>query len=111
MAAYDPPPSPASAPVPNIDVLELTRVRLELAVDAAAIGSFDWDLQTNSLTWDERMNALIGQTLGANPTVEDFVDRILPADRAGVEQATQEAIRSCTGLEADFRFIDDAGAT
>jgi serine phosphatase RsbU (regulator of sigma subunit)/PAS domain-containing protein len=95
----------------NVDALELARVRLELAVDAAGIGSYDWDLQSGELTWDERMSALIGVAFDTKPTVDDFVARILPTDRPEVERVTTEAIRTCTDLRADFRFIDEAGAT
>jgi PAS domain S-box-containing protein len=36
--------------------------RLEIALNSAAIGSWDWDLQSNEVTWDERMFQLYGRT-------------------------------------------------
>ena len=32
----------------------------ELAIDAAGVGTFDWDLSTGALTWDERLLELFG---------------------------------------------------
>ncbi len=93
------------------DELETIRLRHELAVDAAGIGSFDWDLATNRLVWDERMSALMVSGVPAEPAVQDFVDHILPADREAVGRATQQAIREGGDLRVDFRIIDDGGAT
>jgi PAS domain S-box-containing protein len=101
-----------SKPVEGVaNGIELTRLRLQLAVEVAGIGSYDWDLRTGALTWDSRMQALIGSDEVFEPTVDEFVARILPADRDGVAAATREAVRSGTELSADFRFIDPAGAT
>jgi serine phosphatase RsbU (regulator of sigma subunit) len=102
---------PSAPPTPGADDLEITRIRLELAVDAAAIGSFDWDLQAGKLVWDDRMKALMGTRLPGQPTVQDFAARILPADRDAVESATNAAIRTCSDLRVDFRYIDEEGAT
>ena len=40
--------------------LETSTVRLDLGFAAANIGSFDWDLRTNELHWDERLMELFG---------------------------------------------------
>ncbi len=91
--------------------LEAMRLRHELATDAAAIGGFDWDLTTDALEWDSRMKILMGTPSPAQPTVTDFVDRILPADRDAVAEASRKAIRGCGDLRVEFRVIDEAGAT
>ncbi len=90
---------------------QAARLRLELAVDAAAIGGFEWDLATNELIWDERMRVLLGVDPGVRPSVDGFVRRILPADRPDVERANERAIARCGDLRVDFRIIDEAGAT
>jgi PAS domain S-box-containing protein len=97
--------------ISDIDAFELIRLRLQLAVDVAGIGSYDWNVQTGALSWDSRMRELIGASVAIGPTVEEFVARILPADRDSVAMATREALRTGTELRADFRFIDPAGAT
>lgn len=87
------------------------RLRLELAVDAAAIGGFEWDLVTNELSWDERMRRLLGVDPDTPASVDSFVRRILPADRGAVDRVYQRAIAECGDLRVDFRIIDEAGAT
>ncbi|HEX4015865.1 MAG TPA: SpoIIE family protein phosphatase [Frankiaceae bacterium] len=93
------------------DDARAAQLRLELAVDAAAIGGFEWDLVTNELIWDERMRMLLGVDADAQPSVEGFVRRILPADRAAVERANERAIALSGDLRVDYRIIDEAGAT
>ena len=39
---------------------EASRLRFDLAIDAAGIGSFDYDLLTGELTWDDRLIELFG---------------------------------------------------
>lgn len=99
------------APLDAVDELGVVRLRLELAVDAAAIGGFDWDLQTDGLVWDDRMKALLGAAATDRPSITSFLERILPADRPAVEAAARDAIDTCGDLRADFRVIDEAGAT
>ena len=46
--------TPAGAGGPDRDT-EATRLRFDLAIDAAGIGSFDWDLTSGRLEWDDRL--------------------------------------------------------
>lgn len=86
-------------------------LRFELAAAAAGIGTFEWDLATNELTWDARLRALLGFEAEEPATVQRFVGRILPADQPAVEHAAAEAIRVGGQLRIDFRIIDTTGAT
>ena len=44
----------------SVDDREAERLRGELAIDAAGIGTFDWDLVTGRLDWDARLVELFG---------------------------------------------------
>jgi len=39
--------------------------RLNLALSSAEMATWDWDLSTGVIWWDERMHALFGMPLGA----------------------------------------------
>ena len=43
-----------------VDEYENDRLRWGLAIDAAGIGTFDWDLVTGKLTWDDQLNRMFG---------------------------------------------------
>ena len=55
--------------------------RLELAMDAASIGMWDWDLDTDRMTWTRQAYLITGvpeQDFGGR--AEEFFGRLLPAD-------------------------------
>ncbi|WP_245886481.1 SpoIIE family protein phosphatase [Kineococcus xinjiangensis] len=81
-------------------------LRWQLAIDAAGIGSWDWDLRTGRLTWDERLLELFG--LGAadfDGTIESFNARVHPDDLARVGQALSEAIECCGTVDLEYRTV------
>lgn len=78
--------------------------RLRLAIEAAAVGTFDWDMQTNDFIYSERLAQIFGYQGRGNLLHEDFSDAIHPADIPARTKAHEEAIR--TGiLFYDVRLI------
>ncbi|SDD39155.1 PAS domain S-box-containing protein [Geodermatophilus telluris] len=101
------PPRPLS---PLSDDPEVSRLRFELAIDAAGIGSFDWDLVTGRLTWDEQLLALFGFEEGEfGETIDAFAARLHPDDRERTLQALQGAIDTCGDYAAEFRAVLPSG--
>ena len=91
--------------------LETDRLRVELAVDAAGIGSFDWDLVTGRLSWDERLLHIFGYDReGFDQTIDAFLVRCHPDDRERVGEALQTAIQTGGEYSAEYR-IDPSGRT
>jgi len=91
---------------------EAHRLRFELAIDAAEIGSFDWDLTTGRLVWDDRMVELLGYHREAfDETVESFVRRLHPEDRDRTLEAMRTAIESCGEFDSGFRIVLPSGET
>jgi len=67
--------------------------RLRLAVEAAAIGAWDFNPVTGELRWDERCKALFGLSADAPVTYEGaFLAGLHPDDRERVDRAVQAAI-------------------
>ncbi len=65
-----------------------TERRLRLAQESAAIGTFDYDLRTGALHWDDRARALFGISPGAPVSFESsYLPGLHPEDRARVEAA------------------------
>jgi PAS domain S-box-containing protein len=83
---------------------EAERVMWQLAVDAADIGTFDWDLRTGQLRWDDRLLEVFGIDREAfGGTIDDFMAALHPDDVPRVTQALKEAIASCGDYAAEFR--------
>ena len=79
--------------------LESSSVRLDLGFAAASIGSFDWNLVTNALHWDDRLMELFGyESETYVPHIDSFSVRLHPDDRAKTEAAIARAIESLRRL-------------
>ncbi|WP_346620913.1 SpoIIE family protein phosphatase [Blastococcus montanus] len=89
---------------------EAHRLRFELAIDAAGIGSFDWNLVTGRLLWDDRMLALFGyERADFDEAIESFVARVYPDDRERTTEALQAAIDGLADYDAEFRVVLPSG--
>ncbi len=92
--------------------LERDRMRWELAVSAGGVGSFDWDLRTGTLVWDDRLLQIFGFTRAEfGRTIDAFNSRLHPDDAARVGQALDEAIAGSTTYEAEYRVVLPGGVT
>ncbi len=88
------------------DALQRSRERLFLATKSARIGIWDWDVETNELTWDDRMYELYG----IRP--EDFGGAyaawragLYPEDQALGEAAIESALRGTKDFDIEFRVL------
>lgn len=91
---------------------EASRVLSELAVQAGEIGTFDLDLPTGRLTWDDRMLELFGYARDAfESTLDSFTDRVHPDDRERVARAIESAIAECGALVVEYRVVRPDGTT
>jgi PAS domain S-box-containing protein len=90
--------------------LESSTVRLDLGFAAADIGSFDWNLVTNALHWDDRLMELFGYASEPYvPHIDSFSVRLHPDDRAKTEAAINRAVQSLGEYEADYRVVHPDG--
>lgn len=81
-----------------------SRQRWDIAVEAAGIGSFDWDLTTDRVDWDERLQAMFGYAPGEFvPHITNAFARIDAEDRPALDAAIAAAIESCGDYKAEFR--------
>ncbi len=98
-------PESSAAPADPISATEWNARHLRLAIDAAGVALWSWDVDTDSFTMDER--AYILWDLPAQPFVsfENLSAKIHPADRDRV-RAAFAATRGIVGsYEIDFRII------
>jgi PAS domain S-box-containing protein len=91
---------------------ESRQLAWELAIDAAEVGTFDWDLVTGHLEWDHELLQLFGyQEDTFDGTIEAFDVRVHPDDRLRVRQALQDAVDTCSGYAAEYRVVRPDGTT
>ena len=91
---------------------EADRARWSLAMDAGQVGSFDWHLATDELTWDQRLIDIFGlteETFDGN--IAAFNRAVLPEDAERVGQAIARAIDTLGIYEAEYRIVLPDGGT
>jgi serine phosphatase RsbU (regulator of sigma subunit)/PAS domain-containing protein len=78
---------------------ETVLLRLDLAMDAAGVGSWDWDLATGELMWDDRLRSMFGYAWGDfDNTIDAHHRRVHHEDLPRVSAALDTAI----GGEGDY---------
>lgn len=90
--------------------LELSEERLSLAQEIAHFGHWDWDLETDELTWSDEVYRIIGlvpQELRATP--ELFMQSVHSADRAEVQAALVATARAGAPYELRYRVVRPDG--
>lgn len=105
---------PATIVAFYIDLTEIERVqaelkkdreRLQIAQQAARIGTFEWNIQTNESTWTPELEALYGLPTGSyGGNYQNWVEMLHPDDRAFAQQQMQAAATNGGELEMEFRI-------
>ncbi len=86
--------------------LAASRVRFDVALEAAEVGSFDLDVATGRLEWDERMAELFGYAPGEGPDdLDASMARVFEEDRGGVRAAIAEAVSALGRFFVEYRVV------
>ncbi|MDY3553519.1 PAS domain S-box protein [Gemmata sp. JC717] len=93
------------------DALRRSEERLRLALSAARMGTWTWDVAADAHRRDASLNALLG--LPAADTVSPFAEflaHIHPDDREAVRAAFDQSVRHGRPLNVEFRVVRPDGA-
>lgn len=93
------------------EAVQQTRLRLQLAQDAAGVGTFDWVIQGNQGHWSPELLGILGLTEGKfGGTYEDWIATIHPEDRERAAQSITQALEMGT-LDDEWRVLRPDGMT
>ena len=85
--------------------LRQSEQRLRLALEAARMGSWDWNISTNEVICSENVEAILGLPSGSfDGTFAGFQQLIHPADRQAVDHAINRSIEGRSDYEVEFRM-------
>jgi PAS domain S-box-containing protein len=91
--------------------LALSEARLAEAQRTAHVGSFEWDLRSDVVTWTDELHRIYGLEPGQFVgTIEDFLARIYPEDLELTRQAVLEARRNPGPFSYDHRIVRADGS-
>jgi PAS domain S-box-containing protein len=78
--------------------------RLRFAQQAANLGSWEWNLDTNELWWSDTICSLHGYAIGEiHPTYEAWINFAIPEDREKVTRGLLSAAQQGTKYDVDYR--------
>jgi PAS domain S-box-containing protein len=89
--------------------LAQSEAKLRMSLEAAQMGTWDWDVLSNQLVWDDRCKALFGLEPAAPMTYERFLAAVHPDDGARVDEAVQLAISRDADYDIEMRVPQDGG--
>jgi signal transduction histidine kinase/CheY-like chemotaxis protein len=84
------------------DALIDSQQRLELALESAGMGTWDWQLETGEVLWGGHSDRIFGYPPGTNRlTLSELMPRIHVEDRKRVEEALDQTL---TGGDLDIEY-------
>jgi len=87
-------------------LLESRHEQLTEAQSLAALGSWEWDVATDTIEWSDELCRIFGVEPGTYPaSFEEYLQHIHPDDRATAEAVTQAAYSSGEPFSFDHRIV------
>ena len=82
-------------------------LRLQIALNAANMRSWDWNIQTGEILRNDLHDTL---TIPTQSNCADFINQVYPDDRHLVYEAIRKMVEHTGIYEAEYRLIDDNNA-
>jgi PAS domain S-box-containing protein len=92
------------------EALRENEERLRLAMEAGEIGTWEWDIANDRVTWSDRIYVIHGiqpGTFGGH--VSDFTALVHPADTEDVREKIQRTLDEDAPYRAEFRIVRPSG--
>ena len=78
--------------------------QLAIALDAAQLGRWEWDIAQQRLEWSDITRRMYGVPLDVPVSIETFAALIHPDDRHAIEAATQDGLAG-RPIDVEFRIV------
>ena len=93
------------------EALRTSQERLNLTMQASGIGTWDWDIATNTVTWSKRLEELFGLQPGRfQGTFESYQQLIHPDDREHLNRVVNLSQESGEIYQVEYRTIHPDGS-
>jgi len=84
--------------------------RLQISLDAAKVGYWDWDIQTGEVRWSDNLEQIHGQEPGSfQGTFDSFLEGVHPDDRQRVLDMVRQALHGGGIYEIEYRTLTAEG--
>jgi PAS domain S-box-containing protein len=94
------------------EALRRNEKRLRYALDSARMGTWEWDLGTNTVDWSDNLAAIHGLPAGAfDGTFAAYEREIHPDDRARVFESITRAVNDDVPHDVEYRIVSPLDGT
>ncbi|MFN6377744.1 MAG: PAS domain S-box protein [Flavobacteriales bacterium] len=94
-----------------IESLRETSLIMHHAQNLASLGSWQWDIKTNHVTWSDELYSIYGvDPLTFNATFESYLQLVHAEDRERVEKHILKALTSKSSVQFEERIVRPDGA-
>ena len=94
------------------DALRQREERLQLALDAAGVGTWDWNIAAGEVVWSGNMEQIHGQPPGSfGGSFDGFLQTVHEDDRQGVLAAIEQALEGSGQYRVEYRQPSAGGET
>ncbi|GAB3794961.1 hypothetical protein GCM10028819_10200 [Spirosoma humi] len=84
--------------------------RNRLAIEAAELATWEWDLVSDQVYWNEQHFRLLGMGIEPNPLpAQAFLSHLHPDDAESIQDQLRQAIAQRTLYDAEFRIVREDG--
>ncbi len=89
--------------------LRVSEERLNLAMEGAQIGAFDWNIKTGAIEWTREIEEAVAMSPDDfDSSFEGFIKIVHPADREILQQCIESALKD-GNYECEFRMLKGDG--
>ncbi len=85
------------------------REKVRITAGASGIGTWDWDLLTNKVTWSPELYRVLEISEEVEPSLEIWERSVHPEDRESTYHLLKEALESGNVLDTEFRMLTPNG--
>jgi PAS domain S-box-containing protein len=86
-----------------------TERQLAAAQEIANMGSWEWDIETNTVTWSDQMRLIFGLPMDAPASFAGYLDRLHPDDRSRIQATIAASVAERRPMNYDWRTIRPDG--
>jgi PAS domain S-box-containing protein len=94
------------------DALRRSEERLRLALRAARLGGWEWDIAADQVTYTDELGPVFGLPTGSNhPSYASFLATVHPGDRDRLARTITQSLEAGTEFGEEFRVVWPDGTT
>lgn len=93
------------------EALRISQLKLHLALEVNQMGSWDWDIESDTVRLSANLEAALGLIPGSyNASYAAILELVHPQDRALVEREVKSTLEEGTDFKVEFRTVMSDGS-